>query len=198
MSPITIRFAILTNQFDADGFLYCRDVRHVTDEDASSLLVGRLAQRYGGYVFVVDDRVWNSSEREPFDSEHMRLPVDSLAFSALLLDDLAAQVDERPSISCALSEMTSLNIEFVARNEVTITGVNAEGDVIYAPEAVAFDDLLDGLLAATEDFLRMAEKVLDREVADVETFAAVGQRQTNREFLDRWRAVAERLAERRT
>jgi len=188
---LMINFAISTNRVDADGFLYFKDIRRVAaDGETSLLLQGNLAGLLGGFIFVVDDQIWNSYDRLRFDPEHIRFPSDTLIFSALLLDDLANQVAERPVILCALTEMSSLRIEFVSSRTISITGISAEGQVIYASVVVPFDDLIRELVSASDDLLRIAEQNLTQDVPVTGDVSALHQ--TNRAFLENWRNSVER------
>lgn len=193
MTAFTVRFVLSTNRFDPDGFLYCKDVQRLMERnEIAELMRGRIvAQLVGGYAFVVNDRVWNSHDRVPFDPDHLRIGMDTIVFAELMLEQLAAQIDDRPIISCNLTEMSTLSIEFVSSTDVMITGVDLEGRVAYPPEMVSFSALLKHLLSATDDFLRSAEDYIEREAGDDPPTV----RESNREFIDRWRDIAERLTQ---
>lgn len=188
MSQLNIRFAVTARQADANGFAYCIDIGLLGANEVDSLLSGPLSRILGGFVFIVNGMVWNGYDRPPFDPAHIPLQVDTLAFSALFLDDMASQLDERPTFSCAIAEMVSIQIEFVSSTDVSISGITSEGREIYPPEVVDFGRLLRELVAATDEFVSIAAERVERAADE-----SPDTRRRNREFLERLRRGADRL-----
>src|SRR5262249_43906265 len=117
----------------------------------------------------------------------------TISFGEQLLEQLTAQFDKRPAILCDLTEMSTLRINFLSPSDVTITGLDADGGVVYARETVAFDALLNELLSATDQFLRVADDHILGEPGDDLPHVF----KSNRELIDRWRRTTERLRQSR-
>ena len=195
MDELRIVFALSANEFDADGLLFSAEIHQFhRDADRARVLGGGISDHYGGYVFVVGTRVWNATAAVPYDPGHLRLSLDSLRFAAGLLEQLSSQLDERPTLTCGLTEMTTLVVEFVSSSVVALRGVDMDGHTIHERIVVKFGHFVGELLAATDAFLRFATS---RGAGDGEREAGEppGVAHDNEAFLRRMEAAAERLRE---
>jgi hypothetical protein len=63
MRSLDVHLVLSTRQADTEGFVPCKDVACMTAEEVDRILEGRIAERSGGYAFVVDGKLWVSLPR---------------------------------------------------------------------------------------------------------------------------------------
>ena len=183
-----VRFMVSTYQADEQGFVFYKDVDTLVDAEVRRILSGTIAERYGGYAFVIGGRVWNSHEQVMFDPSHTRISMDTLMLAFRFVEQLNAQITE-PFISCDLTEMTILRINRRRDEVATIEGIFTEEDrVIYERKTIHFVRFVQEIAKATESLLNVLKRV---GVAKLD--ATIDQSRSNQDFAVSWQASLDRL-----
>jgi hypothetical protein len=159
-----LRFCVSARRFDERGFLFGKQITAMSPRQRTTSLAGPLAEASGGYVFVFDGRVWNTLAPAAFDPVHVHWDMDSFAYAALMIN---------------------LEITRVESGKLALTGRDHDGKILYPTRTVSSRVFVRELLAATDDFLRIAHAEVRRRRARTA--------QQDRALLERFRRAAETI-----